>query len=491
MSKTKQKRKALTGNLLRTGTAAKPSPTRPAKTSRTPRALGPDNGAHWPALQPYGYTLPLALQFQFQQSEWWPAERLATQQLQQIHRLIKHAAATVPYHRDRLGDLARLPQGELTFNAFRRAPIMTRSDIQQAGHALISRSVPPHHGSVGLVRSSGSTGRPIEVATTELVAAFGLAMTMRDHLWHRRDIEAKCVDIRTALPKGKTPRDMRWGPAPDTGALVRLDVNLPLTALFDQLIAEDPGYLQCYPNTLLGLVERSVELGIIPKRLKEARTFGEAMTEGARAAVRERWGVPVVDIYSAIEIGAIAQQCPDNDNLHVQGEHVLVEVLDADGAPSGPGEVGRVVLTPLHNFAAPLVRYEIGDYAEVGKPCPCGRGLAVLSRIVGRERDLIVLPDGDRFFPELQRGLPDVAAVRQYQLVQKDLDTMQFKYVVDQSLNAADRNALTAYLRHCLRYPFKIEITEVDHIPRSANGKFEVFKSEIVGANPAPGSDRP
>ena len=183
VSKSTQKGKGLSGNLLRTGTAAKPAPTRPAKTSRTASALGPSGGASWPELQPYGYALPLALQFQFQQSEWWPAERLAAQQLRQIHRLIKHAAATVPYHRDRLADLAAVPLGELTFNAFRRAPIMTRSDIQQAGGALISRSVPPHHGYVGLVRSSGSTGRPIEVATTELVAAFGLAMTMRDHLW--------------------------------------------------------------------------------------------------------------------------------------------------------------------------------------------------------------------------------------------------------------------------------------------------------------------
>ena len=491
VSKSTQKGKRLSGNLLRTGAAAKAPPMRPAKTSRAANRLGPGNGASWPVLQPYGYALPPALQFQFQQSEWWPAERLLTQQLRQIHRLIKHAAATVPYHRDRLADLAAVPLGELTFNAFRRAPIMTRSDIQQAGRALISRSVPPHHGYVGLVRSSGSTGQPIEVATTALAAAFGLAMTMRDHLWHRRNIEEKCVEFGSPFETGKVPHDPRWGPAPDTGPLVRLDIKQPINPLFDQLIAENPGYLFCYPNTLLGIVERSAKLGIVPERLKQARTYGEAVDDRARSLLREHWGVPLIDIYSAIEIGAIAQQCPKFDHLHVQGEHVLVEILDEDGEQSKPGAIGRVVLTPLHNFASPLIRYEIGDYAEVGKPCPCGRGLAVLNRIVGRERDLIVLPDGDRFFPELQRGLPDVAAVRQYQLVQKDLDTMQFKFVVDRSLNAADRTALTAYLRHCLRYPFRIEITEVDHIPRSANGKFEVFKSEVAGASPVAGSDRP
>ena len=39
----------------------------------------------------------------------------------------------------------------------------------------------------------------------------------------------------------------------------------------------------------------------------------------------------------------------------------------------GSGD-GRIVVTALNNFATPLIRYEIGDYAEVGEICSCGRG---------------------------------------------------------------------------------------------------------------------
>jgi phenylacetate-CoA ligase len=60
-------------------------------------------------------------------------------------------------------------------------------------------------------------------------------------------------------------------------------------------------------------------------------------------------------------------------------------VLDQRGNPRGPGEVGRVVVTPLNNFAMPLIRYELGDTAEVGAPCACGRGLPVLTRILDRD----------------------------------------------------------------------------------------------------------
>ena len=56
----------------------------------------------------------------------------------------------------------------------------------------------------------------------------------------------------------------------------------------------------------------------------------------------------------------------------------------------------RVVISTLHNFAMPLLRYDIGDFAEVGDDCPCGRRLPVLKRILGRQRNLLCLPSGQR-----------------------------------------------------------------------------------------------
>ena len=89
-------------------------------------------------------------------------------------------------------------------------------------------------------------------------------------------------------------------------------------------------------------------------------------------------------MYTCQEAGYLALQCPDYPHFHVQSENVLLEVVDDVGQPCGPGEVGRVLITSLNNFATPLIRYELGDYAEVGAPCPCGRGLPVLKRIMGR-----------------------------------------------------------------------------------------------------------
>src|SRR3546814_13116510 len=85
----------------------------------------------------------------------------------------------------------------------------------------------------------------------------------------------------------------------------------------------------------------------------------------------------------------LALQCPEHEHYHVQSEAVLLEVLDEEDRPCRPGEVGRVVVTPLTNFAMPMIRYAVGGLAAVGAPCPCGRGLPVLTRILGRARDKI------------------------------------------------------------------------------------------------------
>jgi phenylacetate-CoA ligase len=129
--------------------------------------------------------------------------------------------------------------------------------------------------------------------------------------------------------------------------------------------------------------------------LSQVSTLSEIVDPVLRDDCAQAWGAAVCDVYSCEELGMIAIQCPEHPHYHVQSESVFVEVLNERGEACAPGETGRVVATDLHNFALPLVRYEVGDYAEVGAACPCGRGLPVLSRIMGRQRNMLTLPSGD------------------------------------------------------------------------------------------------
>jgi phenylacetate-CoA ligase len=162
---------------------------------------------------------------------------------------------------------------------------------------------------------------------------------------------------------------------------------------------------------------------------------------------------------------------------------VVVEVLREDGTPCQPGEVGRVVVTSLHNFAMPLIRYEILDYAELGAPCPCGRSLPVLKRILGRTRNLLTLPDGSRYMPKTTGATvqaSQVAPVEQIQVIQHSVELVEIKLAVARPLHPAEEQQVIGIFQEALGHPFTIQLTRVDHIPRSAGGKFEDFISHVI-----------
>ena len=218
-----------------------------------------------------------------------------------------------------------------------------------------------------------------------------------------------------------------------------------------------------------------------PAHLRGLGSFGEQLPDDLRALCRDVWGLPLADVYSCEEAGYIALQCPQVEgHYHVQAEHLLVEVLDAAGRPCAAGATGEVVLTTLHNFAMPLIRYAIGDFAEVGPPCPCGRGLPVLRRIHGRARNLLRLPDGSRHWPSFPADdWLAIAPVRQFRLRQTAIERIEVELVTARPLEPAEESALRQMLQGRLGHPFQIVLQTVADIPRSPGGKFEDFVCEM------------
>jgi phenylacetate-CoA ligase len=186
-------------------------------------------------------------------------------------------------------------------------------------------------------------------------------------------------------------------------------------------------------------------------------------------------------MYSSQEVGYIALQAPGLEHMLAQSEVTLVEVVDDDGSPTKPGETGKVVVTPLFNFATPLVRYALGDYAVVGDASPCGRSLPVLRQVLGRTRNMMVTRDGRRIWPTFgTTTITDIAPVRQHQFVQLDYETLEARFVVKRPLTPEEE----AHLRHHIlkRLPdgMKLNFVYRDRIERSAGGKFEDFVSMVA-----------
>jgi phenylacetate-CoA ligase len=244
---------------------------------------------------------------------------------------------------------------------------------------------------------------------------------------------------------------------------------------------QQPDYLQTFPSNLAELARLALARDTRLARLREAWTVGEIVTPELRALCRDAWGVKVVDAYTTEEVGYLGLQCPDHEHYHVQSEFIAVEVIDTRGKPCRPGQVGPVVVTPLHNFAMPLVRYVLGDYAEAGPACACGRGLPVLSRIMGRVRNMLVTASGQLYWPSFgTRRLTDIAPVLQHQLVQKDFDLIEVRLVTARILSPEEEQAIRRRILSRLPAPFEIRFVYLNEISRSASGKFEDFMSEVA-----------
>ena len=140
-----------------------------------------------------------------------------------------------------------------------------------------------------------------------------------------------------------------------------------------------------------------------------------------------------------------------------------------------------MVCTALHNVATPLIRYELGDLAEVGDACSCGRGLPVLRRIIGRVRNLVTLPTGEQRHPVFSEDLMlAIAPIRQYQLIQRSLTEIDVFLVTERPLGSDEQRALASYFSRQFGYRFAYRWHRAAHLPASVSGKYEVFRSEVA-----------
>src|SRR5690606_19383274 len=112
--------------------------------------------------------------------------------------------------------------------------------------------------------------------------------------------------------------------------------------------------------------------------------------------------------------------------------------------PCPPGQVGRVLVTALHSFAMPLIRYDIGDLASWGEPCGCGITLPVIEKLWGRTRHQVRLPDGGSLpmaFIGDELGL--INAIREFRIYQYADNSLEIQVAVNSTLSEDDEAAVT------------------------------------------------
>jgi len=437
-------------------------------------------GIKWPAIKVNEAAMLASLVGELGKTQWMRPSEIEEAQHSQLSALLSHHVDHTPSFAARLHESGIMADGIRDRSDLKRLAPITRRDWQRLGKDMFSSKIPAVHGKTNKLMTSGSTGEPVVIHKTMMNGLFWAAHSIMDHEWHHRDLGMRMVSIRADIheeaesPNWGYPMAMMCDTGPARGLPITTDIARQLS-----IIGEfKPEFMITYPNNLSALLDAWERDGDIPI-LKHVKTIGETVSDSLRSRTRTILGLDIEDGYSSNELGTIAMHC--GHCYHTMDDSLIVEILDDEGNECKPGEIGRVVATDLHNFATPVIRYEIGDYAERGDPCSCGRGYGTLNRILGRERNLIRNPDGTTHWPLTGfYGFRDVADIKQYQMIQHDQADIELKLVTDDDLNDEQRSRISGMVRSALRHDFNISLTiSKEPLPRGKNGKFEEFICKI------------
>jgi phenylacetate-CoA ligase len=148
------------------------------------------------------------------------------------------------------------------------------------------------------------------------------------------------------------------------------------------------------PSFLLTVLKKVEELGHDLSEdfsLKRAWFTGEMLTPSLRELFEQQYGLHTFQAYAVTEPGGcLAYECSEHSGMHFMDDYIIEIVDPQTGKQLGPGEVGEIVVTPIHNKTWGLIRFGTGDISSyTDEPCPCGRTAAKLTAILGRSDDAV------------------------------------------------------------------------------------------------------
>lgn len=248
-----------------------------------------------------------------------------------------------------------------------------------------------------------------------------------------------------------------------------------------QIGALRPDVLGGYPGVLDLLADHLLTTGRRDVQPRLLATGGEVLTADMRQRIEHAFQAPLLETYGASEFDLLAWECPVGRGLHLCEDGAIIELLRPDGTAASPGEEAEVVVTNLHAFSMPFIRYRLGDLATAtGERCPCGLPFAVVRQITGRTVDYLHLPDGTALHPyrllaPLARG--EMPWVRRYQLAQIRNDHLVLRVIVSPEAAPGDLIALESRLNTLLPDDVALLVERVDDLPLARNGKFRLVQS--------------
>jgi phenylacetate-CoA ligase len=194
-----------------------------------------------------------------------------------------------------------------------------------------------------------------------------------------------------------------------------------------------------------------------------------------KRVVERAFRCPVNEDYGCAELGAIGAECGHQNGIHPFASLFHVEVVYR-GRAAQPGELGRVLITDLSNYAMPFIRYEIGDVAVLRNGvCQCG-STAPRLEIQGRIQDCLPGSNDPVSSDAVTDALFSCPGVRLFQLQLQQHDNIDIQIVPDPE-HTPDPDNIRAVLERLLDRRLHVSCRTVRTILPETSGKFRMVKN--------------
>lgn len=421
---------------------------------------------------------------ELEKNQWLPSEQLLALQKKKLARLLSFAQRNVPYYKSLFSGLGLRMSETIGQGEFQQIPTLTKDIIRREQDSLVSEDLSGNR--LFPNSTSGSTGDPIRFFTDFRSITCRKAADIRSDSWTGWRLGDRYASL--------------WGAPMDEVLATRLRgkihavvTNRRFLSSFDLSASRMDEYIEilrnfrpvfflAYPGPLEQFAIHCKKRNVFFPSIKGIVSSAETLWPHQREIVEEVFGIKVFNRYGSREIGLIGNECEAHDGLHIITDRVVVEVVNEDGHPCAPGEIGRILVTDLDNYGMPMIRYDIGDRAvpSENRLCDCGRGFPLIDRIEGRTLEVVRTPDGRRiggtFWTLLLRSRP---GLKQFQVVQPALDSVQVRFVRGDDFSEATIDAFVTKIQETCGGEVSVDFIEVDSIDLTESGKQRLIISRV------------
>lgn len=354
-------------------------------------------------------------------------------------------------------------------------PILTKDSIRDNLDELQSSRQP----SLTYMNSSGgSTGKPVTLIQDVAYSSWG---NVTKGYYFRKFLDVEMNSVKSVWLWGSERDTMKVGSWTTKVALFlqnRLLLNTFDTSeqrcleYIERIRSYRPHYVAGYAGSLYRIAQVARKFNVRLYSPRFIHSSAEMLRDFMRKEIEEQFNAKVYDFYGSREVGAIAGECSAG-RKHVFIMNNLVEVLNDANEPVDDGEEGKLIITNLHNFSMPLIRYEIGDTGAMSSEhCVCGSLLPILKQLTGRITDHFRLQNGDQVHGEFFTHLFYFRDwVNQFQVEQVDYDHLRISIVCGAKVKDSDVASINASICSVMGKDCVVEWLYVDAIKKTPQGK--------------------